>query len=141
MAFYEKLPVGKLIAGGTAYLNGGAEASTLTVDGASILTGGMKSTSGSGAVKVFKSTQTLADTGEFALPDATEGFALATDGTEYIIAHVSTDGSVLGVVTSTNSVAADTDGNLCIYDGGTAANVKNHLGSEATISVLYFYFA
>ena len=113
-------------------------AKTLQVSGLSSLLGGL--TTGNGKVKIFQKIVTLADEAEVSLPDATAGFVVATDGTESIIAYVGIDGAVLDIVTSTNAVAADTDGNLCIYDGGTAANVKNHLGSEATVSILYVYF-
>ena len=82
---------------------------------------------------------TLDDDGEHSLPDATEGFVLLTNGTEYIIGHVSTDGSVVGLVTSTNAAMTDSDTNLCLYDAGTYASVKNRLGQSEDVTILYFY--
>lgn len=81
----------------------------------------------------------LDDDGEIGLPDATEGFVLITNATEYIIGHVSTDGSVVGLVTSTNAAMTDSDTNLCLYDAGTYASIKNRLGSAETVTILYFY--
>lgn len=89
----------------------------------------------------FMHKATLADNGTYSLPDATEGFVLLTDGTEHIVAHVSTDGSLVGMSTSTNTSvgSGDSDTNLVLKTDGTTAVIKNMLGSEKDITILYFY--
>lgn len=43
-----------------------------------------------------------------------------------------------GQAGSTNTAATDSDGNLCLYDGGTAAMVKNRLGATKRIHCQYW---
>lgn len=84
---------------------------------------------------------TLADDGTYGLPDATEGFVLVTNATESIVAHISTDGSVVGISSTTNTSvgSGDSDGNLVLKTDGTTAIIKNMLGQEEDITILYFY--
>ncbi len=84
---------------------------------------------------------TLADDGTYSLPDATEGFVLVTNATESILAHVSTDGSVVGISSTTNTSvgSGDSDGNLVLKTDGTTAIIKNMLGQEEDVTILYFY--
>lgn len=126
MARYEQLTIGDLFVDSVKFMSGGLNA-------------GFEPAKANVELKSYWKKETLADEAEFDLPDEVEGFALATDGTEHIVAHVGTDGSVLGIVTSTNAATSDSDGDLCIYDNGTKASVKNHLGSEKTITCLFFY--
>lgn len=91
------------------------------------------------AVKPFFRKEDLADDAGFDLPNAAEGFATITDGTEYIHAFVASDGSVTGITTSTNASIGDVDTDLCLFDNGTAARVRNRLGSQATVRCIFWY--
>lgn len=112
---------------------------TLSVDGLVSLAAGLNT--GNGDIKVFYNSEDLADDAELFLPDATQGFALISDGTEYLVGFVDTDGSVVGIITSTNSGTSDSDGDLCLHKDGTKAVVVNRLGSEKTVTCLYLYAA
>ena len=51
------------------------------------------------------------------------------------------DGSVVLIGGSTNTAGTDSDGDLCLYDGGgTQSLVKNRLGAQKDCSIVFFYF-
>jgi len=52
---------------------------------------------------------------------------------------VQNNGTCTKIAGSTNTAASDTDTNLCVYDGGTAAVVKNRLGTTGEIRIVYYY--
>lgn len=86
----------------------------------------------------------VADDGTFDLPDATfgHGQVSATDNggnTESMFFVVETSGAVTKISGTTNTAGSDSDGNLCVYDGGTAATVKNRLAAARTVLVTYWY--
>ena len=81
----------------------------------------------------------LADDGTVSLPDATSGMVIVSCNAESFYGLVQADGTVALVSNSTNCAATDTDANLCIYDGGTQAIVKNRLGATGEIRIMYFY--
>jgi len=83
----------------------------------------------------------IADDGETALPTITnQGLCLVTANDEAGIWIVKSDGSTIKLVGTTNTAATDTDGSLCVYDAGTVANVKNRLGTTASLLVFLLYF-
>ena len=81
----------------------------------------------------------LADDGTVTLPDATSGMVLVSCNGEAGMWLVQADGTVTKISGSTNTAAADTDANLCVYDGGTGAIVKNRLGATGEIRIIYYY--
>lgn len=123
---HEQLTVGQLLVNEVKFLSEGLDT-------------GFGTAKSNVDLKSFWNKEALADDAEFDLPDAVEGFALVTDGTEFLIGHVGTDGAVVALVTSTNAAATDSDTDLCLYDNGTNASVKNRLGSEKTVTCLFFY--
>lgn len=89
----------------------------------------------------ISSCRDVLDDGTINLPDATAGKVeiWISDGTtdEYIMARVYNDGTVTHITTNGSTANTDSDTNLCLYDGGTAAIIKNRLGS--TLKVCYEY--
>jgi|GEM_PF-3744318 len=82
----------------------------------------------------------LADDGTVSLPDATSGICIVSCNAEAGIFLVQTSGAVKLISTTTGNVAtADTDTDLCCYDGGTGAIVKNRLGTTGEIRIIYYY--
>ena len=81
----------------------------------------------------------LADDGTVNLPDATSGMVFVTCNDEFLICHIKNDGTVKPVMASELTALTDSDTNLCIYDDGTQAVVKNRLGATGKIRVFYFY--
>jgi hypothetical protein len=81
----------------------------------------------------------LADDGTVTLPDATSGMVLVSCNGEAGMWLVQADGTVTKISGSANTAAADTDANLCVYDGGTGATVKNRLGATGEIRIVYYY--
>lgn len=81
----------------------------------------------------------LADDATVNLPDATSGICFVSCNAESFMALVQSDGTVSLIANSANCTAADTDANLCIYDGGTNAIVKNRLGAAGEIRIFYYY--
>lgn len=121
MALYEELIVGELYALNKLKANKGIDFEV-------------------GGINVLQAQQTLADDAEYALPAGAEGFALVSDGTEYLVVYIAANGAVTAIVASANADVADTDLKLCVYDSGAGASVKNRLGAEATVSILFFMF-
>jgi hypothetical protein len=82
----------------------------------------------------------LADDAELELVK-TFGIGIVMAGTvdECAIFKFSTDGSVVLLANTTNVDDADTDGKLCIYDGGSKVKIKNRLG--ATKETRYMIFS
>lgn len=94
-----------------------------------------------GTVKHFVySADALADDGTVSLPDASNGILSVACNAEMLDAVVASDGSVvLTAGVTTNTAATDSDGNLCVYDGGTGAVVKNRLGATGNCIITYDY--
>jgi hypothetical protein len=82
---------------------------------------------------------TLADDAELEVVE-TYGIGLVMAGTvdEAALFKFSTDGSVTLISNTTNVASTDTDGNLCVYDGGTKVKIKNRLGSSKDIRYIIF---
>jgi hypothetical protein len=93
-----------------------------------------------GTVKRFVyQADAMADDAEISLPDATDGIVLVQMNAEAMFAIVNADGTSTKISGSTNTAVTDSDTDLCVYDGGTAANVKNRLGATAATRVVYWY--
>lgn len=93
-----------------------------------------------GAINLFPyQDDSLADDGTVNLPDATSGICFVSCNAECGMWLVQNDGAVTKISGSANTAAADTDGSLCVYDGGTNGVVKNRLGATGEIRIIYFY--
>lgn len=116
---------------------GGAATERFRVDSDGITT----QTGGTGAIKTYVyQNDAIADDASINLPDATDGFLIATCGTEGGNAIISADGTVtLTAGITTNMVAADTDAKFAVFDGGTYATVRNRLGAACVMRVVYYY--
>jgi len=99
---------------------------------------GMRSDTGTTLQYVYQKDD-LADDGTVTLPDATSGIVFVSCNAEAGMWLVQADGTVTKISGSTNTAAADTDGSLCVYDGGTGAIVKNRLGATGEIRIIYYY--
>ena len=77
----------------------------------------------------------VVDDGTITLPDATtQSLVIWIDGDdEWALAAIQADGTVTLPATVGSVVNTDTDTNLCIFDSGTGATIKNRLGSTKTI--------
>lgn len=85
---------------------------------------------------------TLADDGVTFLPTTLSGGyaeVMLGDGEEFAIFTFTSAAAVSLRVNSTNVAASDSDGNLCIFDGGTAVTIKNRLGSSKQLFIHYRY--
>ena len=87
----------------------------------------------------------LADDGEFSIADANNGSnyghgTVSCNG-ERIDFVWKSDGTVTKVSGTANTVAADTDANLCVYQSGIEVMIKNRLGSQyyAIVELCYYY--
>ena len=93
-----------------------------------------------GKLKLFTYTSdSLADDGIVSLPNATSGMCFITCNAEAIMAIVLNTGQTDLVSNTVNTANTDSDTNLCIYDGGTNAIVKNRLGTTGEIRIFYYY--
>lgn len=79
----------------------------------------------------------LADDGTFNLPAGVGGHVWVSCNAESGWWNVQTDGTCSLIVGTTNTAATDSDTDLCVYDGGTYAIVKNRLGATGRIIVHY----
>lgn len=99
---------------------------------------GLRSDTGTTLQYVYQKDD-LADDGTVTLPDATSGMVLVSCNAEAGMWLVQADGTVTKISGSANTDAADTDAKLCVYDGGTAAVVKNRLGAAGETRIVYYY--
>lgn len=81
----------------------------------------------------------LADDATVNLPDTTSGIVIVSCNGEAGIFNVQVDGTVTLISGSGNVDDADTDTDLCCFDGGTGAVVKNRLGVTGRIVIWYKY--
>jgi hypothetical protein len=92
----------------------------------------------------FSYEAVLADDETYSLPAMSSGGwgeVLLGNGTEFAIFTCTSAAAVTLRLNSTNVAASDSDGNLCIYDGGTQVVIKNRLGSSQTLLVKFHYVA
>jgi len=83
----------------------------------------------------------MADDGTIDLPVITnQGIVLLAAGVEGGIWSIKSDGSVGKIAGTTNTSSSDTDGSICVYDGGTYAIIKNRLGATTNLLCLFIYF-
>lgn len=77
----------------------------------------------------------VADDATILLPDAsTQSLTVYVDGdNEYALVAVRADGTVTLMASEGSTVNTDTDTNLCVFDSGTGATIRNRLGAEKTI--------
>lgn len=100
---------------------------------------GLRSDTGTTLQYVYQKDD-LADDGTVTLPDATSGMVLVSCNAEAGMWLVQSDGAVTKISGSTNTAGTESDGNLCVYDGGgTTAIVKNMLGAAGEIRIIYYY--
>lgn len=89
------------------------------------------------SLKTISECSSMADDGTISLPTAKAGKIeiWVSDGVqdEYILARVYTDGSVTLITVNGNTASTDSDGNLCLYDGGTEAVIKQRLGARYNV--------
>ena len=122
----------------SASVSGVASYSTVTVDNLSIIRSNV--TVGAGTLKKWEyQAEALADDATVSLPDATDGFLLMSCNGEAGFWTVMADGTCAKIVGSTNTAATDTDTDLCLYESGTTAIIKNRLGAVGVIRAIYFY--
>ncbi len=113
---------------------------TVTIAATKIQTAGVPVNNPTGDMKMFTyQADALADDGTVNLPDATSGMVFVSCNGEAGMWSVTNAGVVAKIVGSTNTAAADTDTDLCVYDGGTYAIVKNRLGTTGEIRIIYYY--
>lgn len=93
-----------------------------------------------GGTKTFVSTA-VSDESEITLPTAVSGilYVFVEGDDEAATCHIQDDGTVTIPVSTGSIVNTDTDTNLCIYDAGTGARIKNRLGSIKTIVYEFMY--
>lgn len=84
----------------------------------------------------------VADEAEFSCPTTTSGgwgMVSTADAGEYGTFWFTAAGAVTLGDVSANVVNTDTNGNLCIYDGGSVVNIKNRLAATKQIQVTIYY--
>lgn len=94
----------------------------------------------------WRNYQSLADDAEVELPASSFGFGTVVcfDGSGVFQERTDfsweSDGTVNIWNSSTNVAAADTDTNLCVYDNGSNAAIKNRLGATRVVLYTITYF-
>lgn len=97
-----------------------------------------------GAIKewVFQDDD-MSDDATLSLPTGVQGICMANAYGNAVHAvgmwSVLTDGTVL-LIAGTQYDDADTDGNLCLYDDGSGAVLKQRLGGAAKVRVIFHYY-
>ena len=89
------------------------------------------------------SSQSTADDGTITITSSIAGwgFVMIGDAQEYTTFYFTSAGVVtLGSDATANTANTDSNGDLCIYDGGDHIVLKNRLGSRLTIAYFIKYF-
>jgi len=86
-----------------------------------------------------KSSQTVADDGTITLDTGVVGILTVWVEDEYMRVYVNSDGAITSLEGSTNTAITDSDTDLCVYDGGTGAVIKNRLGASKTVGYTFDY--
>ena len=73
------------------------------------------------------------------LTDATDGMVFVSCNGESGMWLVESDGTVTKVAGTANTADTESDTDLCVFDNGTNARVKNMLGVEGKIRIVHFY--
>lgn len=79
-------------------------------------------------------SQSVADDGTITLTTSKTGILRVFTDSEYAECFIKADGTVTLLYNSANVANTDSDTNLCIYDGGTGAVIKNRLGDTKTVT-------
>jgi hypothetical protein len=129
------------ISSGLVYkINGSAVVNQDVTTTATPTFAGVQLVGGTGTTKLFShQADALADDGTVTLPDATSGMVLVSCNAEAGMWLVQTNGTVTKISGSANTADTDSDTDLCVYDGGTGAIVKNRLGAAGEIRIIYYY--
>ena len=85
------------------------------------------------------SSESVADDGTITLETGVAGILTVWTEAEYMQVYVDTAGVVSSIVGSINTAITDSDTDLCVYDGGTGAVIKNRLGATKTVRYIYNY--
>jgi hypothetical protein len=91
------------------------------------------------SLKTIESSEAVADDGTITLPTGVAGWLQVWEDVEWLHCHITSAGVVTSINGSTNSAATDSDGKLCVYDGGAGAIIKNRLGAQKTIRYFFKY--
>ena len=86
-----------------------------------------------------KSSETVADDGTITLDTGVVGILTVWVEDEYMRVYVNSDGAITSLEGSANTAITDSDTNLCVYDGGTGAVIKNRLGAQKTVRYMFDY--
>ena len=94
-----------------------------------------------GGLTCYMLEQSVADEGEIVFPTGVAGFGQvsAGDNDEWIQVTFTSAGVVTSIAASTNGVATDTDGKLCVYDAGSGIAVKNRLAATKMIRFVFYF--
>lgn len=93
-----------------------------------------------GTLRIFThQSDSIADDDTVNLFDATAGWVDVSCNGEAGRWVVQSDGTVTKVCGTANTAATDSDTDLCVYQSGTQAIVKNRLGAVGEIRIIYFY--
>lgn len=90
--------------------------------------------------KVDQESIEVADDGTITLPTGVSGklWVQDADGDEGEFS-IAADGTVTYIRLSANCDDADTDTDLCVYDGGSGAIIKNRKGSAKVVKYTFEY--
>jgi hypothetical protein len=94
-----------------------------------------------GGLNMIQSSETVADDGTVALATGVTGwgFVQAGDNEQWIQFAFTAAGAVSIIANSALGVNTDSDGCLCVYDGGDGIVIKNRLGGSKTVRYVIYY--
>lgn len=88
-----------------------------------------------------KKSVVVVDDGTIVLPTSVTGelMVMVEGEPEYALCHIRDDGTVTLLQNMGSVVNTDTDTNLCIFDSGAGATIRNRLGAQHTIIYRHQY--
>jgi len=94
-----------------------------------------------GGITEYRYQKSIADDGTITFPTGVAGMGqvMAGDGEEWMQVHFTSAGVTTKVTGTGNTAASDSDGNLCVYDGGAGIIIKNRLAATKVIRLIFYY--
>jgi hypothetical protein len=86
-----------------------------------------------------KASASTADDATITLATGVSGILEVWTEAEHMKVYVAADGTITSLFGTANTAITDSDGDLCVYDGGSGAVIKNRLAATKTVRYIFNY--
>jgi hypothetical protein len=86
---------------------------------------------------IYQAKVSVADDGTITLVAGANGMLEVWTDAEYMKVYVAADATITSIYGSANTAITDSDTDLCVYDSGTSAIIKNRLGGTKNVGYVF----